>query len=392
MPILPSVDLVGRGAAIKAADVTGIQAPTISPGQFVLRDTFNDDLTGTMWGVLADDPNNCMVKEVGQRLELQATDHAANASAGYVSAGWRLDPTYDFAMRVDYHYDLRSFAEGWLSLGVTQEATDPWAQNAVIGVGCAHAYANYWYRIQTGYTIHTNSAQRPLANGSLYISYDAGADELYLGLADYGAEDAWATLYRLRTEQWGNRPIFIWLAGGSDGLAVPSGRVYLDNFLVQKGTLIEASPKDVYRFWSPVLGRHFYTISDAEKETLVTQFNDIWTYEGVAYRAFAENSDPDTKPVYRFWSDYLSGHFYTISETEKDWLIVQDPQVWTFEGVAFYVYPSGRQPPGALPVYSFWSPNKSAQFYTISEEERNNLIVSYPNVWTDEGIAWYAPE
>ena len=391
-PILRSVDIVPRGAAVKAAEAVGTQASTMSPGQFVVRDTFNDNLRGTMWRVLADDPNNCTMKEVNQRLELQATTQAVDASAGYVSSGWRLDPRYSFSVKVDYHYDLMSFDEGWVSLGVTPEVGDPWEQNAVIGVGCAHAYANWWYRKQIGYSVASDSAQRPGANGALYISYDASADELYLGLADYGAEDAWATVHPLRRGEWGDRPLFIWLAGGSNGLGVPSGRVYLDNLLVQTGTLIEGSLREVYRFWSPVFERHFYTINEAEKQALVTQFNGTWMYEGVAYRAFADSSDLDTKPVYRFWSDALHGHFYTMSEAEKDWVITDYAHVWTFEGVAFYAYPSGKQPSSARPVYRFWSPAKSAHFYTISEEERNNLIVCWPNVWVDEGVAWYAIE
>ena len=45
-----------------------------------------------------------------------------------------------------------------------------------------------------------------------------------------------------------------------------------------------------------------------------------------------------TKPVYRFWSDVLSTHFYTISETQRDWLIANYPTVWTYENIAWYAY------------------------------------------------------
>jgi len=382
---LQGIGAVSRGPAAQAAD-------TITLGQFILRDTFNDNLTGPMWRVLADDPNLCTMKEVNQRLELQATNQVSVVSAGYVSSGWRLDPRCDFSVKVDYHYDLMSFAVGWVSLGVTPEVGDPWEQNAVIGVGCAHGYANYWFRKQAGFSVDSDSAQRSGTNGTLYISYNAGTDELYLGLADYGPDDAWSVLPGLRNVKWGNRPVYIWLAGGCEGLNVPSGRVYLDNLLVQTGTVIEASLKEVHRFWSPVLERHFYTISEAEKEKLVLQFNDTWRYEGVAYHAFSTDADLDTTPVYRFWSDKLSGHFYTTSAKEKDWLIAEYPHVWTLEGVAFYVYPEGRQPVGTVPVYRFWSPTKSAHFYTTSEAERDGLQANYSNVWTYEGIAWYAYE
>jgi len=389
--ILGSVDVVPRGAA-RAADAVGTQASTVSLGQFVVRDTFDDNIKGAMWRVLTDDPNNCAVKEINQRLELQATNRTANASAGLVSSGWRLDPKQDFSMKVDFHYDLMSSAGGWVSLGVTPEVGDPWEQNAAIGVGCVDGYAHYWHRKQAGLSVSSSSAQRTRTNGTFYISYNSEADELYLGLADYGADDAWSVLPGMLKGEWRSQPVFIWLAGGSDGLAVPSGRVYLDNLLVETGSVIETAMKEVFRFWSPSLERHFYTISEAEKEMLLRQFQHVWSYEGVAYRAFSNDSDPDTRPVYRFWSNRLSGHFYTLSETEKNWLIAEYAHIWTFEGVAFYAYPGGRQPPGTRPVYRFWSPAKSAHFYTISEAERNNLLAKYSNVWTDEGIAWYANE
>jgi hypothetical protein len=141
-----------------------------------------------------------------------------------------------------------------------------------------------------------------------------------------------------------------------------------------------------------VLEHHFYTISEAEKATLLSEYARVWTYEGVVYRAFSNSSDPEVKPVYRFWSDGLSGHFYTLDEGERDLLINTYSHVWTYEGVAFYAYPSGRQPVGARPVYRFWSPSKGAHFYTMSEAERNDLLTKYSRVWTDEGIAWYAYE
>jgi hypothetical protein len=100
--------------------------------------------------------------------------------------------------------------------------------------------------------------------------------------------------------------------------------------------------------------------------------------------------DPDLAPVYRFWSDKLGGHFYTIDEAEKARLIKEFSHVWTFEGVAFYAFPPDRAPVGSKPVYRFWSESKSRHFYSISESEKQKLVDEYAKVWTFEGIAWYA--
>jgi hypothetical protein len=158
---------------------------------------------------------------------------------------------------------------------------------------------------------------------------------------------------------------------------------------VVSGT-VPATPVPVHRFWSPVLSSHFYTIKEGEKQKIIDNYPTVWTYEGVAYRALAEEGTPDTLPVYRFWSPVLNGHFYTISEAEKAKIVAQYPDVWTFEGIAFYAFPPGQQPEGTHPVYRFWSDVLSHHFYTIDEAEKQLVIDTYPDVWTYEGVAWYA--
>ena len=148
----------------------------------------------------------------------------------------------------------------------------------------------------------------------------------------------------------------------------------------------------VYRFWSPTRSSHFYTVSEQERDMLINNFPTIWTYEGVAYHTFSTAADPALKPVYRFWSADQGVHFYTISEQEKDTVIRDYAYVWAFEGVAFYAYPAGQQPTGALPVYRFWSPGLSRHFYTISEAEKQMIVDQYSYTWGLEGVAWYAYE
>lgn len=150
----------------------------------------------------------------------------------------------------------------------------------------------------------------------------------------------------------------------------------------------EAAP--VHRFWSPVHGRHFYTIDDTEKETLLARYPDVWTYEGTAFRALPSRSDDCLAPVHRFWSALLNAHFYTIDDDEADWLIVNYPHTWTYEGIAFYAYPAGSRPADTVPVHRFWSGPLGTHFYTTSDRERFSLIGQYPETWQYEGVAYYA--
>jgi lysyl endopeptidase len=146
----------------------------------------------------------------------------------------------------------------------------------------------------------------------------------------------------------------------------------------------------IYRFWSPVYSRHFYTISKAERDKLLYDYSWVWMYESIAYYAFPGQNVLDVMPVYRFWSGTLNSHFYTMDEAERDKLINIYSYVWTYEGPVFYAYPEGLQPFDAVPVYRFWSAPLGTHFYTSDAAERDKLITLYPHIWTYEGIAWYA--
>ncbi len=148
------------------------------------------------------------------------------------------------------------------------------------------------------------------------------------------------------------------------------------------------SLSQVYRFWSDVNRTHFFTISESEKNYIINNYPSYeWRYEGVAFKAFKSNIG-GTMPVHRFWSNTYRRHFYTISEEEKNFVITQWPHIWKYEGIAWYAYPN--QIPGTVPVYRFWSDTNKAHFYTISEEEKNYIIRTYPpHEWRYEGIAWY---
>ncbi len=175
-----------------------------------------------------------------------------------------------------------------------------------------------------------------------------------------------------------------WTSGGYDTTYAAGGDAFVVK--ISFGTLVP-----VYRFWSPANQRHFYTISEAERDKLINNYPDeIWTYEGPVYRAFADNSQPGVAPVYRFWSAQYTSHFYTINEAERDKLRNNYGDIWTFEGTAFYAYAASFQPPGVYPVYRFVSLREGNHFYTIKEAEKNKLINLYSDIWLHEKIAWYA--
>ncbi len=138
--------------------------------------------------------------------------------------------------------------------------------------------------------------------------------------------------------------------------------------------------------WPPGLASRWQTGTTIElpKSTAWDLAFELLTNEA------AYGRDPEPAPVYRFWSDTLRGHFYTIDEAEKNKLLRDYSHMWKFEEVAFYAYPSDRAPVGSKPVYRFWSDSLGRHFYSTSESEKQKLVDKFAEVWTFEGVAWYA--
>lgn len=146
----------------------------------------------------------------------------------------------------------------------------------------------------------------------------------------------------------------------------------------------------VYRFRSRQTNKYLYTASESEKDKLIDRESQTWQFEGPAYYVYKSAVVSGLKPVYRFWSQRLSSHLYTINESEKNRLIAEYPtDVWAFEGTAFYAYPEGSQPERAKPVYRFWSDRLGGHFYTIDETEKEQYRAD-AGMWAFEGVTWYA--
>jgi peptidoglycan hydrolase-like amidase len=152
-----------------------------------------------------------------------------------------------------------------------------------------------------------------------------------------------------------------------------------------------SDPVDVYRFWSEEYRAHFYTASKSEKEEVIEKYPDnIWRYEGVAYKAYNKKTNGLT-PVYRFWSEEYRAHFYTASKSEKEEVIEKYPDnIWRYEGVAWYTDPENKE--ALNPVYRFWSEEYRAHFYTNNPNEKRCVIETYDKkTWRYEGVSYYAP-
>ncbi len=197
------------------------------------------------------------------------------------------------------------------------------------------------------------------------------SNEVTLDEGNYSAEVAFESSYTVTT---------------ADNIPFEYGKAH------SVGHQFEVVLNTVYRFWTSMLGgRHFYTMSAAERDYVIATWPDVWTYEGPAFCAYATDYVDGLVPLYRFWSPVYHSHFYTISADERDSVIATWPDTWTYEGIAFYVHSEDSPPAGASPVYRFWNDQDGAHFYTMSETERAHVLATW-SYFLDEGIAFYAYE
>lgn len=146
-------------------------------------------------------------------------------------------------------------------------------------------------------------------------------------------------------------------------------------------------PNAVYRFYNNGNGTHFYTPSADEAMAVRTKWPDIYTYEGIAY--FADPAK-NGQPLYRFYNQRIGSHFYTASWDEAVTVMQRWPNIYTFEGPTYAVSPSPAT--GAASVYRFYNRRNGAHFYTISAEERDTVMQRWSNVYAYEGEAfWVLP-
>ena len=88
-------------------------------------------------------------------------------------------------------------------------------------------------------------------------------------------------------------------------------------------------------------------------------------------------------PVYRFWSDGNSAEFLTLSEDERASLLREQGK-WKAHGVAYRAYASPKQ--GTRPLHRFFSKSLHCHFYSLDPRELEPLRASGAE-WQYEGIA-----
>lgn len=210
----------------------------------MLSDNFKDGQVGSLWMEYEPDPSRIRVEETNGRLEVYSSATADDIDAVYVSNRWRLDVSKDFALRVDFHHGKRDAGDSWVMVAFLPSVDVPVSQIITFEAGCMNEQPFYLYEAIDDAWRKEEQSDRVFDDGTLYASYDAAKDELYLSHTGYGQANAWRTITGLLAGRWQGDPVYVAVGGGSNKTVLNSGDAWLDNFIVNSGTLISPTPDD----------------------------------------------------------------------------------------------------------------------------------------------------
>lgn len=129
----------------------------------------------------------------------------------------------------------------------------------------------------------------------------------------------------------------------------------------------------VYRFYNRKSDKHFFTISEEERDLLQNKHPE-WghVFEGIGFYA-STTPQSGLVPVYRLYNQKTDNHLFTLSEDEKVFITISHPD-WGYINEGIVMYTSPTQTTSSLPVYRFYNANTDRHFLTLSEIEKTTVI------------------
>jgi hypothetical protein len=146
----------------------------------------------------------------------------------------------------------------------------------------------------------------------------------------------------------------------------------------------------LYRFYKAATGGHLYTVSESEKNKVISTLSSVFKYEGVrgeVLPATTTESEPDMVQVERFYNLYSGTHKYTYKPSEIAlYKSTSYSKMFKAEGIRFTAFYKAKA--GRLPMYEFYNKSTGGYFYTSKESEKNKVIANLPQ-FSYKGIVFY---
>lgn len=150
-------------------------------------------------------------------------------------------------------------------------------------------------------------------------------------------------------------------------------------------TWLSPYSQDVIRFYNSASGSYFYSISNAEVQS-IRQSYPSFRLQGAAYAA-SPVFEASLASVYRFRNKVNGSYLWTISQEERASINKDYSATFVEEGTAWFA----RQTPatGFSPLYRFRNITNGTYFYTASEDEKNNVVLNFKQTFVLEGVAYF---
>ncbi len=164
----------------------------------------------------------------------------------------------------------------------------------------------------------------------------------------------------------------------------------LDNLILNNDDIDEEN-YSVYRFLNTDTGAHFYTVSEVERENILTNLPNF-NSEGIAFSATPQVDNDlltGVTPVYRMLNRDTGVHLYTIYEEERENILENLPN-YNDEGIAYYAYETPQE--GAIPLYRYLNTDTAAHFYTSAVGEKEFVDANLSNLvpeGNEDGIGYW---
>jgi Protein of unknown function (DUF1566)/Repeat of unknown function (DUF5648) len=144
--------------------------------------------------------------------------------------------------------------------------------------------------------------------------------------------------------------------------------------------------KPVVRIQNTTLyGSYFFTIYDSERSAALNA-NPNWSLEGSAFWTSLAGG-AGLSPVHRFRNRQNGSYLYTINDAERANIVSQYSATFVYEGVAWYA----QQTPslGWSPLYRFRNVTNGTYLFSAYESEKDAIVTNFPSIFVLEGIAYY---
>ena len=158
--------------------------------------------------------------------------------------------------------------------------------------------------------------------------------------------------------------------------------------LLDNRDLSNFSVSNVRRFYEQNRGNHFYTADENEAKIIKakSEAGELdYQDENIDFAALTNDRDAITgetiaaaKPVYRFFNSHTGAHFYTMNEAEKD-TIQSNDFGYDFEGISYYAFTSQPAKIDTIPLYRMFNSQSGTHLYTVDNNELDYLQNNAPH-------------